>query len=642
MRIFLLSTIASLALGAASTALAQAPTTLIDCPEGEPGDNASRGFYIDPYPGKTLHEVTLFLSSDEVLSPNVTLTAHAGAYDGSEIASDTVSTSLDNDSVAVTFTFDNAPVTQGSTVAFTLSSSGTLDDIRYDVPPEFDDFIDSEDPCPYVVQTNGTSAPLDSFRRDAIRIEVVGKRQLEVSPSGSIQLAIDAAEDGDTVSVGPGAYTERINLRSNVRVIGAGPEDTILQSEGGCPVTAQEVTDTELSGFTIQPASGFIVEQGVCVFGGSPLIKNNIVQGFSHRGVSITSGSTALVCGNRVRNNGSDANELLDYGIINLRSNTLISNNLITGNETGCYIGWEESDNAQFINNTLADNTSEGVWAYQSDLVIKNNLVIQNGTGVHASFENAQPELTYNNVFNNGSNYSSSNTGVTNVGAGSLSVDPMLDPDAAGDYIPLEESPLVDAGDPDDIYNDNDGTRNDIGWTGGPCAVVSTTPAPFEGFIFTTVGNIPVNFIGDSDGLANVPQADADALRIPAWNNTAFGGNPRIYGVFGDGVDPNLYVIEAREQGATDAQEIIAGADPMDPKDRLRLLIDKSPGDTVTLQAKTHPGRLYDILWSPSLTNFQPIEQGLTASTVENQVTIERANPKGFYRLQVTNPTGLR
>lgn len=183
-----------------------------------------------------------------------------------------------------------------------------------------------------------------------------------------------------------------------------------------------------------------------------------------------------------------------------------------------------------------------------------NNLIFNNqGSGVNASFGNATPVLTFNNVWGNGGsgNYTSSNTGVIDIGEGSISEDPLLDPDTAADFIPLPASPCIDAGNPADIYNDNDGSVNDIGWTGGPCASPEVLPAPFEGFIFTSVGNIPVNYIGNSDGLANVPAVDASALRIPAWINAPFGGGPRIYGAFGEGVSPSYYIIEAQEVGAT-------------------------------------------------------------------------------------------
>lgn len=52
-------------------------------------------------------------------------------------------------------------------------------------------------------------------------------------------------------------------------------------------------------------------------------------------------------------------------------------------------------------------------------------------------------------------------------GDGNLAADPGFTDPANGDFRPLAGSPQVDAGDPGATWNDADGTRNDIGATGG-------------------------------------------------------------------------------------------------------------------------------------------------------------------------------
>ena len=47
-------------------------------------------------------------------------------------------------------------------------------------------------------------------------------------------------------------------------------------------------------------------------------------------------------------------------------------------------------------------------------------------------------------------------------------IDPMFFNSENGDYRITSESPLIDAGAPDEIYNDLDGSRNNIGVYGGP------------------------------------------------------------------------------------------------------------------------------------------------------------------------------
>lgn len=54
---------------------------------------------------------------------------------------------------------------------------------------------------------------------------------------------------------------------------------------------------------------------------------------------------------------------------------------------------------------------------------------------------------------------------------GNISEDPRFNDEASGDYSTPASSPLVDAGLPDEAYQDPDGTLNDIGLYGGPRSV---------------------------------------------------------------------------------------------------------------------------------------------------------------------------
>ncbi len=396
------------------------------------------------------------------------------------------------------------------------------------------------------------SASNETFQTFTTTIEgTAAPTRLQVYPGGVIQPAIDAADPGETVVVHPGTYNESLTLRSGINVKGDNTASVILRPPTNPGVQINNCTGTEFSGFTVTPGAGSSATIGIQIKGGSPLVKNNVVTGFGAEGIFLWSGSTALVCGNRVQNNGNRGNSTMDYGILSLSSKPLISNNLITGNECGCYIGWHDSDGAQFINNTVANNTDYGLWCYTSNPIVKNNIVTGNPVGIEASFDFATPVLTYNDVWSNSfSNYDAQATGVIGIGTGSLSADPKFDTAAPDFYRLLPASPCRNAGDPAAIYNDLDGSRNDLGWMGGPCASPEASAAPFGGFLFTSVGNIPVNYIG-TDGLATVPAGDAAALQIPAWDHAPFGAQDWLFGVFGSGVtSANYYTIEYRPTGA--------------------------------------------------------------------------------------------
>lgn len=71
---------------------------------------------------------------------------------------------------------------------------------------------------------------------------------------GSIQAAIDAADYGDTVKVGPGTYDENLRLRSGVLLLGAGAGETILDGGGRGQnlIDASFTRDSVVRGFTLR------------------------------------------------------------------------------------------------------------------------------------------------------------------------------------------------------------------------------------------------------------------------------------------------------------------------------------------------------------------------------------------------------
>jgi hypothetical protein len=70
--------------------------------------------------------------------------------------------------------------------------------------------------------------------------------------ASSIQSAIDAASDGDTVLIGPGVFMESITLKSSLTLRGAGQGVTIIDPlYGGPVVTCANLVSTRIEGLTI-------------------------------------------------------------------------------------------------------------------------------------------------------------------------------------------------------------------------------------------------------------------------------------------------------------------------------------------------------------------------------------------------------
>ena len=148
---------------------------LIDCDEGQLGGDAyDRGFYVPEFPGVTFDRVDLAFSSKAGGSFTVSLTARAGTYDGPLLgvseATVTLSGGIDNN-VVTSFLFPSPVVTEGSTVTFAIHPVAGGTDLYYAVGAFRE--------CP-IVQTEGTTPPLDVWRRDGIRIQIFGSRETPV------------------------------------------------------------------------------------------------------------------------------------------------------------------------------------------------------------------------------------------------------------------------------------------------------------------------------------------------------------------------------------------------------------------------------------------------------------------------------
>jgi len=130
---------------------------------GEAGDGLSRGFYILNYAGTNLGTVTLGYVSFTPGSYSTSLTARLGTYDGSLLGTATSSNTLNTTETLVTFDFGGVAVPTGSTITFKQAIVSGPGSVFYDTGTTATD---------NVRETNGTAAPLDTFRRNQVGIIV--------------------------------------------------------------------------------------------------------------------------------------------------------------------------------------------------------------------------------------------------------------------------------------------------------------------------------------------------------------------------------------------------------------------------------------------------------------------------------------
>ena len=165
-------------------------TVYTDAPEGSGGDFTDRGFYITGYSANNLGTVTLYYDTDDLAGGTfqLSLTANLNAYDGTMIGSTQTQTfdlvGGESNELAVVFDFGGAAVAPGSTITFTqnvITGPGSL-------------FYDIGTPGPSgVSETEGTTPPLDVFRRSQVATTITADTLAAPEPSSLVLFAAGLA-----------------------------------------------------------------------------------------------------------------------------------------------------------------------------------------------------------------------------------------------------------------------------------------------------------------------------------------------------------------------------------------------------------------------------------------------------------------
>jgi len=135
------------------------------------GDIISRGFYIKDFPGTSLSEVDLWVSCNMPWDYTLELTARESSYNGTIIEKSQATKYLYGDKQLITFNFSSNSVQKNSIVTFSISKVSGPGSCYYAVHGEYGGIAEEDI---LVIQTNGTTPPLDSLRRYGIAIKVYG------------------------------------------------------------------------------------------------------------------------------------------------------------------------------------------------------------------------------------------------------------------------------------------------------------------------------------------------------------------------------------------------------------------------------------------------------------------------------------
>ncbi|MFQ5654784.1 MAG: right-handed parallel beta-helix repeat-containing protein, partial [Planctomycetota bacterium] len=217
----------------------------------------------------------------------------------------------------------------------------------------------------------------------------------------TIQAAIDAAADGDTVLVAPGIYPETISfLGKAIALVSSGGAEVTTIDGGGNDVVvrfvAGEGPDSLLEGFTVTGGFNPAFDGdggGIVCIGSSPAIEANIITANQTywRGAGIFSdGGSPAITGNQIAGNSfvciiADAPCGLGGGIYASGGQPVIARNIIAGNsapDSGGAIYLAGATTALVEDNEIRANlggTGGGVSCSGLSLVtLRNNLLVAN------------------------------------------------------------------------------------------------------------------------------------------------------------------------------------------------------------------------------------------------------------------------
>ena len=272
----------------------------------------------------------------------------------------------------------------------------------------------------------------------------------------TIQAAIVAASNGDTVLVAPGTYIEQLNFLGKAITVksSGGAAVTILDGNNSGPIVNfvnHETKTSVLQGFTLTHAVNSSVGGGaVNVLTASPTIEDNVFTAntstFAGSGAALTTQfSSAVIIRNYfVGNNGGTGYPTV---IVGSPSPVVADNVFADNNGVALMLTTIHGDTPEIYNNTLVGNTKALylVAVPSGPGFVSNNLVAFNQTGAdlyfYGGFELFSHNLVYGNTVANYQFYDQ--TGIN----GNVSADPQLKDWATGDVHLLASSAAIAAGD---------------------------------------------------------------------------------------------------------------------------------------------------------------------------------------------------
>lgn len=255
-----------------------------------------------------------------------------------------------------------------------------------------------------------------------------------------LQEQIDAAVDGDVITVVPGEYSGKLFFKGkNITLVSSDPTNpdivttTVLRGAGVGPVITfdgSEDANCVLDGFTITGGNNVTSGGGILGNASTATIQNCVIEG--NQVIGSTGGGIWGI--NGLIENCVIRNNIAASGSGLTQCNGVIVNCLIVNNQGGTL----RKCNGTISNCTIIGESSDPIEPLKACDGVIENCILQPGAGV--MFNNSNPTIRY-----------SCYPGAT--GEGNIDSDPQFANAAQGNYHLAGSSPCVDAGDPASDYS---------------------------------------------------------------------------------------------------------------------------------------------------------------------------------------------
>ncbi|MCJ7431844.1 S8 family serine peptidase [Candidatus Bathyarchaeota archaeon] len=120
----------------------------------------------------------------------------------------------------------------------------------------------------------------------------------------TIQKAIDAAFEGDTVSVASGTYYENVWVnKEDLNLVGEDQSNTIIDGQRRADVVLVTVDDIKISGFTLKNSTSSLYYAGIFVTGAKGITISEVTTLYNYHGIFLSSVANATLRNNNMTHN---------------------------------------------------------------------------------------------------------------------------------------------------------------------------------------------------------------------------------------------------------------------------------------------------------------------------------------------------